>query len=140
MKNKEKYHEKMLEVFSEGGSCEFKQKYILKKGNCRGYSCQECSSIVRAWYEEEYVEKIKLSKTEKAILESIYDEWKWIARDKNCDLFLFKEKPYKYDYGWTCDKECTDFIAFNHLFSFIQWEDDEPLNIEKLLKNITEEE
>lgn len=66
-----------------------------------------------------------LTEAERVILENLPKEYKWIARDKAGDLYVYADSPEK-----------SDFILsiFNHLFQFIKWEDEKPWNIEELLK------
>lgn len=82
-------------------------------------------------------EKPKLTDDEKAILRNVDKKYKYIARDKNNLLGLYKQKPIKkYEYFWACKNENTvaAFEMYNHLFTFIKWEDEEPYLIEDLLK------
>ena len=91
----------------------------------KDYTCQEL-----LW---ERKEPIKLTEDEKVILRNIDEEFKYIARDNNGLLYIYKNKPDKtYDLCWgngrgTC-------FGFKHLFQFIQWTDDEPYLIEDLLE------
>lgn len=81
-------------------------------------------------------EPIMLSDDEKAILRNINENYVWIARNENGMLFVFTEKPFKLEYYWKCeneDAECYVYF-FDHLFKSIKWEDEEPYNIEDLLK------
>ena len=80
----------------------------------------------------------KLTEDEKAILRNLPKEYKWIARDKTSDIYLYEYKPKKYIFGWVCNSVWTchagwTTLAFPHLFQFIKWEDDEPYSIEELL-------
>lgn len=91
----------------------------------KDYTCQEL-----LW---ERKEKPKLTGAEKVILRNIDEEFKYIARDNNGLLYIYKNKPDKtYDLCWgngrgTC-------FGFKHLFKFINWTDEEPYLIEDLLK------
>lgn len=61
--------------------------------------------------------------------------WKYIARDKNGNLFLFEKHPTKYDNEWISnyDKvEITDLFE-KHLFADVKWTDLSPKKIEKYL-------
>lgn len=61
---------------------------------------------------------------------------KYVAKDKNGDIFMYYQLPYKIDDGnsffhnkWTnIDK---DYLQINAPISFISWEDDEPVCIER---------
>ena len=75
--------------------------------------------------------KIKLTEDEKVILRNLPKEYKWIARDLSGMVYIFIERPEKGQTMWYgCGQP---MIPFYHLFQFIQWEDEEPYSIEKLL-------
>ena len=79
----------------------------------------------------------KLSDIERTILSAVYPTYKYIARDENGDLCLFKIKPEKYELMWKAlgnyDILYCDFSAFNHLFKFVSWDDEKPHQILSLL-------
>lgn len=79
---------------------------------------------------------IKLTEDEKVILRNLPEHFKWIARDKEGFLDIFVAKPLKSETVWmpTEINEWTDITIFDHLFSFVKWEDEEPYLIEDLLK------
>ena len=88
------------------------------------YTCKEL-----LW---ERKEKPKLNEDEKAILRNLPKEYKWIARDLSGMVYIFIERPEKGQAIWYgCGQP---MIPFYHLFQFIQWEDEEPYSIEKLLE------
>lgn len=85
--------------------------------------------------------KPELSAKEKNILvQALSDGYKWIARDKDNEVWLFDVKPYKEKY---CDFLNVWIIGYENdarplnlcedLFTFIQWEDKEPRKIKDLL-------
>ena len=68
-------------------------------------------------------------------MRSLNQKWKWLARDKDGQLFLYTHRPIKtsdnymsIDGSWEC------FNTFGHLFQAIQWTDDEPVEIEKVIR------
>ena len=76
-------------------------------------------------------EKPKLTEDEKAILRNLPKEYKWIARDLSGMVYIFIERPEKGQAIWYgCGQP---MIPFYHLFQFIEWKDEEPYSIEKLL-------
>ena len=83
----------------------------------------------------------KLSDDEKVILRNLPIEYKgYLARyETQCDgfsiLIACKSKPIKdNDLGvWSSNDDFT-ILPYDHLFQFITWEDEEPYNIEELLK------
>jgi len=70
---------------------------------------------------------------EKAIMK--YLPYKWLVRDNDDELFNYKEEPFKQDYEyWYCEAlykyDYYELEVFKNLFRTIQWENDEPVNIE----------
>ena len=82
----------------------------------------------------------KLTEAERVILENLPKEYKWIARDENDDIYLYKDKPYKEKiykekiYWYARNYMDKKIELFNHLFQFVKWSDDEPYEISKLLE------
>lgn len=72
---------------------------------------------------------MKLTETERIILENTDERYKYIARDETGILVLYVHKPKKYGdvNEWVSDYFEQSFSAFNHLFQSIQWEDEKPL-------------
>lgn len=84
---------------------------------------------------------MKLTEAEKIILESLREQWKWIARDRNKGLWVYNKKPMKsniiwntYD-GYDFKREKLSLLFKDELFSFIIWEDEESTSIDELLEN-----
>lgn len=78
----------------------------------------------------------RINQEEYQKLKGLDDKWKWIARDKNGRLYKFQEKPEKIkvnDFQWT-DKKQTWSGMNRDSFQFIQWSDEEPYSIQKLIK------
>ena len=90
----------------------------------KDYTCKEL-----LWERKE--KQPKLTEDEKVILKNIPKKYKYIARDKNGLIFLYSEKPSKYDYSWIGYNDIA--FPYYHLFQFIKWEDEEPYSIEELL-------
>lgn len=76
-------------------------------------------------------EKKKFNKIELNILKNIHPKWKWLVKDSDGDMELYKNKPI-YNHGWHSsepfDDEC--FGGFDHLFECISSDDREPLYID----------
>ena len=81
----------------------------------------------------------KLTADEKAILRSVGNKYKYIARDEDNDLYIYKMTPRKSTTDWSDGGGYSGFYIFNHLFQFIKWEDEEPYSIAELLKCEVEE-
>ena len=136
MKNKEKYIDKIIDAtLRTNEMCMLvKNAMMCECGDLQ--TCTKCKERLREWLEEEYKEPIKLSDDEKAILRSLPKEYKWIARNGGDWLCVYTNKPTKCDIMWnSCDGYRYWIDIFNHLFQFVKWSDEEPWNIEELLKD-----
>jgi hypothetical protein len=70
---------------------------------------------------------MKLTETERIILENTDERYKYIARDVDGELSVHVSKPKKRLIHWLGnDMKRFNFSMFNHLFQDIQWEDKEP--------------
>lgn len=110
-----------------------------KVENCKDFSCSGgiCSVCKLDWLKAEHKEIPKLSDAERVILENLPEYYKWIARDEfDNQLFIYTVKPIKNEIknNWGAEGDNADLELFNHLFQFIKWEDENPYNIEELLK------
>ena len=90
----------------------------------------------REWAESEYTEKQVISKRDRAFLECIIEEYKFVARDENGNLFVYKTQPRKMETRWVlnCDGYLYLNRHFNVDFPMVKWEDSEPWLIEDLKK------
>lgn len=60
--------------------------------------------------------------------------YKYIARDRDLTLYIYKEEPFKNNDVWATEygrAECHSY--FDDFFYFIEWTDKYPFNIERLL-------
>ena len=86
----------------------------------------------------------KINHEEYKLLKGLDEKWKWIARDSggnhDGNLFVYPEKPFKNHYSgeWVCGIWVHPINI--HLFQFIQWENDEPWNIQELIGEYESEE
>ena len=79
-----------------------------------------------------------LSEAEYYILKNAKKEWKLIARDRDNNLFLYRNKPGKSNAYWIDERGDMDLTVYNHLFPFVKWEDDEAWEIAELLERYEE--
>lgn len=70
---------------------------------------------------------------EKTILKNLHEGFEWIARDEDSCLCIYDKKPEKGIDYWQCTHTFEELEFFNHLFTFIKWEDEEPYLISDLL-------
>lgn len=100
--------------------------------------CSECLRLslleLLEEYKEEYKEPIKLTQFEYEYLKFAKEnEYNFIARDKNNNLYLYSNKPWKAENDWDYEDRTTPVFA--ELFKFVKWEDEEPWKIDSILSN-----
>ena len=114
-----------LDDYDENLKC--KIVYLNTLDIMKVYKDYTCTELL--WERKE----AKPTEDEKAILKVLLKEkYKWIARDKNGCLYIYENKPEKRISIWGASGLA--MRPFDHLFQFIQWEDDEPYSIEELLE------
>lgn len=79
----------------------------------------------------------KISQEEYEILKGIVDRWKWMARDEKGELWAYRRKPIKENKSW---REGILMGLSNGILQFIQWEDENPYNIQELIEDYESEE
>ena len=81
--------------------------------------------------------KPELSEVERVILENVDKRYKYMARDKEGNLFIYSSREIEKFINEWC--YCNDkgihhsFVVFNNLFKMVKWEDNEPTLIADLL-------
>ncbi|WP_407453529.1 hypothetical protein [Methanobrevibacter sp.] len=138
MKNFEKYNEQLKHLhFTEGCSDIYKK---IKKSSCLhdGMSCGDCElrniETFLKFMNEEYVEPIQLSHNEYVILKNIDSYWKYISRNISGTICLYNSNNCMGSNYLAIETKC-----FDHLFTFIKFEDDEPYEIAKLIADYEKE-
>lgn len=105
----------------------------VNKHNCSGLVCSECLRRSLLDLLEEYKKPVKLSKFEHEYLKIAKENgYNFIARDKNNNLYLYSNKPWKAENDWDYEDRTTPVFA--ELFKFVKWENESPMLIEELLK------
>ena len=89
-----------------------------------------CSTMIKEWAESEYIEKPVISKKDKAFLDCLVEDFKYMARDKNNALYAYGKEPYKSNngdcWGGNNGRYCALSCYVNVAFPMIKWEDDKP--------------
>lgn len=142
MKNKEKYEKEIVELACDGKGVAI-DKRTGKISSCDDISCSnclfddnhDCDKVRREWAESEYIEKPVISKRDRAFLEYLGENVKWMTRDYNGKLWVWETIPEKSVISkvWTCAAG-NGLNAFNIDFPMVKREDDEPWFIEDLKK------
>ena len=132
MTNMEHYREEIEALNYDIALCNGKVVKCTGSG-CYGcdYQDKECSTKLIEWLMKEYESKPVLTVKEKHFVEFAKDGW--LARDKNGELYFYKNKPHKNIESWWDSVPCR-LKAFGYFFPFIKWEDEEPWSVEELRK------
>ena len=143
MKNKEKWEKEIAEIAITGDSI----AVLIKTGKpvgceyldgCKGYlffnSTCSCKCGLKKWAEEEYIEKPKISRSDRLFLNYIQDGYRYIARDNNGLLFAYKAKPGRGEITWTYELDMLNVSRLKVDFPMVKWENKEPWLIEDLKK------
>ena len=125
MKNKEKYKK----VFSEYEMCDRAAPWC--KDICRGNICKGCIGRFIEWSEQEALSDLTV--LEEEVLKRIDPSFKYIARDKGGELFVYYQKPKKGRDMWRSNNHY-ERIPLTDLFDWITFDDAEPWRIDDLVK------
>ena len=145
MKNKERYAKEIIEMACSGNSIAV-DKQSKKLVSCNSIPCRKCLFYIsdngccdnngkREWAESEYIEKPVISKKDIVFLEYLDKQYEYIARDKTCQLYVHRVKPYRDGSFWTNvgRRFCLN-DRINVDFPMVKWSDKEPWLIEDLKK------
>lgn len=151
MLNTEKYKKELQENIKGNDYCFHVDKHTHEIKTCNFSDCLDCSiNKARdgrscfvgavAWLLSEYREPIKLSRLEYEILKYIlnHTEYKYIARDRLGEIFIYENKPEKHVDTWRVlvnGGRYTNLTILDELFKFIKWLDSEPTLIKDVLEN-----
>lgn len=75
-----------------------------------------------------------LTRLEYELLKYWNKKYKYIARDKDGCLYVYKDRPSKNEDAW-CGLYGITRIEKYDFFKFIEWTDEEPMSIEEILNN-----
>ena len=148
MTNREKFAEQILDI-----ACSRDRLAVYEKTGepayCSKIKCAECMFLkscreetTMEWAKSEYIEKPKISESDRRFLDYIPDKYKYMARDERGALFAYINKPRK-------DNVCCSWFSDAHemvipsdykvAFPMVEWDDEEPWAIEDLKKLEVEE-
>lgn len=143
MKNKEKYAECVLTFACDEsgfGVCEktgeMERCTEMHCTECLFYGKKEtCRTSRRKWLESEYIEKPVISKRDRAFLEYLGKELKYIVRSKSDNLMAFQNSSEKREDGWVIGSGALKSLKkLNIDFPMVKWSDGKPWLIEDLKK------
>lgn len=147
MTNGEKYRKDILALLED------RKQFAIRADNptkiikcndleqCRGclFDDGTCDASKTRWLISEYREPpVKLTRLEYLLLKLFYEkDYRYLTRGIGGYLYMHKGKcpPQKNGGMWyNCETYIT-FDVINDLFQFVQWKDEEPKSIKKLLNN-----
>lgn len=135
MKNKEKNSKKIVELACDGEGIAVDKHsgtvdscLCIPCSNCLFNDNKDCDKGRREWAESEYIKKQVISKSDKAFLEYLREEYKYIARDKN-DILCVCESAYWY---WGDGSYFRLNPHFDIDFPMVKWSDEKLWLIEDL--------
>ena len=80
---------------------------------------------------------VEINQEEYEVLKALDDKWKYLARNNmyGAKLEAHTSRPYKMtDSHWSNGDMTLELLGGEHLFQFIQWEDESPYNIQELIE------
>lgn len=144
MKNKEKFMNDIVNIACDGKSLAVNAVDYnpvpcseLPCYRCLFYESEEtsCGGAIHEWSEREYKEPIVISYNDILFLHFIKDDYNYIVRDKNGDLFAYVSIPEKaQDRGIWIGTSGVGLYKFNIVFPMIKWSDEQPCKISDLKK------
>lgn len=142
MKNKEKYAKEIMEVACSGDSIAVTKgsERIVKCGSIACSEClfapPNCVKEIREWVEQEHIEKPVISKRDRAFLDYINANVRYIARNMDGSLYVYISKPYKIIDCWCSDEfEKSKSLRMVDIdLPMVKWSDDSPWLIGDLKK------
>ena len=142
MKNEEKFINEIVDIISNGCNLAIdKETYVPVA--CNNIACCDCllydnvichPNRLREWADKEY-KQVVISYNDKLFLNFIKDNYEYIARDKNGNLFVYVGIPIKYKKSdiWLGDMG-VGIHKFSIDFPMIKWSDAQAWKISDLKK------
>lgn len=101
------------------------------------YNDDTCCGALKNGQNPNTLKKTVIGKKDRAFLEYLKEEYKYMARDKNDALYAYNTEPCKMRESW--NSGCSDdWFRLNHRFDvnfpMVKWLDEEPWLIEDLKK------
>lgn len=143
MKNREKYAEEIIEIASRGHDVGVDVQTHRPKDCYDFNSCDKCLFNYQCtekrvvWFNAEYKENAVISIRDLASLQSIQDQFKYIARDPDQTLHAYTNKPVIFSDGSYIINNGSNHADLSMLklsLPMVEPEDKEPWLIENLKK------
>lgn len=142
MRNVDWYKEELIKMANESNVVQidtgFTDRVISGSLGMDTMTARRATQLFVKWLYEEH--RFKLNKWEHLIFKYIIEntKYRYIARDRNNDIYIYENAPEKRNTMWNCrqeDGKCELLHCFKDLFIFVRWEDEGPRSIEEIFKN-----
>lgn len=142
MKNREKFKDEIIDIVCNGGNLAVdKEKYTPIP--CIKIACTSCLFYddgcrigkIKEWAEKEYKNITVISRADISFLTYIKDEFKYMTRDENGDLYAYRIEPKKYEEsGMWIGTDTARMSKFNIVFPMVKYTDEQAWKISDLKK------
>lgn len=82
-------------------------------------------------------QKLFIPKKCRRVLKQLRKDYKWIAKDEDGTVYVYKYKPSKKEKSWlNFESDCKNLteIFADSLFDWLSWNDEKPVNFREILK------
>lgn len=144
MKNKEKYEKLVLSFACDKNNSFGVDKKTGEMKMCSEMHCVEClfcgkietcRASRREWLEQEHIEKPVISKRDRAFLEYLREDAKWMTKENGSEISVWMTQPNKdKDTNMWTDGLYNCLSTFNIDFPMVKLSDSKPWLIEDLKK------
>ena len=142
MKNRENFKDEIIDIVCNGGNLAVdKEKYTPIP--CIKIDCTSCLFYddgcrigkIKEWAEKEYKDTTVISRADISFLTYIKDEFKYMTRDENGDLYAYRIEPKKYEErGIWIGTDTASMSKFNIVFPMVKYTDEQAWKISDLKK------
>jgi hypothetical protein len=142
MKNREKFKDEIINIVCNGGNLAVdKEKYTPIP--CIKIECNRCLFYddgcrigkLKEWAEKEYKDTTVISRSDIIFLTYIKDEFKYMARHENGNLYAYEVNPKKYkQYGFWVGGVAASIFKFDVDFPMVKYTDEQAWKISDLKK------
>ena len=135
MKNKEQTNACCGCFGAANGDCDECAK-DRSNADCAFRNKDGCGTALKEWAESECIKRPVISKKDRAFLEYLGEELKYIVRSKSDNLMAYQSSAEKREDGWVIDSGAIKSLQkLNIDFPMVKWSGEEPWLIEDL-KNL----
>lgn len=139
MKNREKFKDEIVDIACNGGTLAVDIE-TNKPVDCNDTDCNKCLfhgsefgscvDVMKTWAVQEYKEPNVISRADIRFLAYIKDEYEYMARDENGNLYVHAILPIKYsEYGIWVGGDSINCFKFDIDFPMVKYSDEKAWKI-----------